>query len=222
MDNYVMIKGNNRNGIIVVLDPNVDFKTLHEKVAERFKDSAKFLGNMKTAITFEGRVLSDSEQNDLIHAITDNSDLDILCVIDQSTGASLPLEQSVKAVVQAASNDTAKLFKGNLRSGQTLDLDCSIVVIGDVNAGASISSKGSIIVLGALKGNAFAGTDGNEHAFVLALDMEPVQIRIADSIARSPDSRDAIDAREPKIAILDDDRIYIEPVTRKVLADIKL
>ena len=37
-------------------------------------------------------------------------------------------------------------------------------------------------------GNIFAGVDGNENAFVVALDMDPMQIKIADVIARSSDA----------------------------------
>ena len=35
-----------------------------------------------------------------------------------------------------------------------------------------------VIVLGSLKGNIFAGVDGNENAFVVALEMSPMQIKI--------------------------------------------
>ncbi len=42
--------------------------------------------------------------------------------------------------------------------------------------------------LAVLKGNIFAGANGNENAFVVALDMEPMQIKIADIIARCSDS----------------------------------
>ncbi|MBP5159559.1 MAG: septum site-determining protein MinC [Lachnospiraceae bacterium] len=221
MDNLVMIKGNNHSGIVVVLDPKADFDVLLEKVAERFRDSAKFLGTMKTAITFDGRKLSDTEQTKLLDAITANSDLDVLCIIDGTNGFMQRFEGKHK-LTQDDLKDYAKIYKGSLRSGQSLDNETTVVIIGDVNAGANVTSKGSIIVLGSLKGNAFAGCDGNENAFVLALEMAPVQIRIAGSIARSPDKRDLETEKGPKIAILEDDNIYIEPVSRSVLSEIKL
>ena len=58
------------------------------------------------------------------------------------------------------------------------------MVLGDVNPGGKVVAKGSVIVLGSLKGNIFAGVDGNENAFVVALEMNPMQIKIADVIAR--------------------------------------
>jgi septum site-determining protein MinC len=118
---------------------------------------------------------------------------------------------------------TGFFFKGNLRSGQVLDVETSIIILGDVNAGAKVVSKGNVIILGSLKGNVFAGSGGNVDAFVVALDMSPVQIRIADTIARSPDeSPKKSKQKETKIAFWEDGNIYIEPLDKEVLGDIRL
>ena len=44
-------------------------------------------------------------------------------------------------------------------------------------------------MIGALKGSATAGVNNNPDAFVMALVMDPIQIQIADVIARSPDTK---------------------------------
>ena len=80
-----------------------------------------------------------------------------------------------------------RFYKGTLRSGQVLESETSIIILGDVNPGARVISKGNVVVLGAMKGNAFVGAAGNESAFVAALSMDPMQIRIGDVIARSSD-----------------------------------
>lgn len=119
------------------------------------------------------------------------------------------------------SNDSM-FYKGTLRSGQALESDGSIVVLGDVNPGASIISSGNIIVIGRLKGMVHAGATGNTNAFVLALSMNPVQIRIADAIARSADRpRRRIDD-DAKLAFLENGNIYIEPVKKSVLNNIHI
>ena len=102
------------------------------------------------------------------------------------------------------------------RSGQVLETETSIVILGDVNPGAKIISKGNIIILGALKGIAYAGAAGNSSAFVVALEMNPCQIQIADVIARSSDEKKKID-KEPKIAFIENENIYIEPLSRDIL-----
>ncbi len=89
-------------------------------------------------------------------------------------------------------------YKGTLRSGQVFEADGSVVVLGDVNPGGKVVAKGSVIVLGSLKGNIFAGVDGNENAFVVALEMSPMQIKIGDIIARSSDSGNKVQRAEVK------------------------
>ncbi len=221
MNNSVVIKGN-KHGIVVVLDADMEFSELKEHIATKFKDSAKFLGNAKMAISFEGKKLSDAQQREVLDIIAENSDLHVICIVDNDPEQDAKFEKCLNDKLVELSNTTGQFYKGNLRSGQVLETETSIIVIGDVNPGASVISKGNIIVLGALKGTVFAGATGNENAFVLALDMYPVQIRIADTIARSPDNPIKDENREAKIAFLEEGNIYIEPVNRKVLNEIRL
>jgi septum site-determining protein MinC len=130
----------------------------------------------------------------------------------------------------ASDPKTACMFyKGTLRSGQVFESDGSVVVLGDVNPGGKVVAKGSVIVLGSLKGNIFAGVDGNENAFVVALEMSPMQIKIGEIIARSSDvgtkitkGRNKTKVIEPKIAYVYDQNIYIEDLEQNALDDICL
>lgn len=119
-------------------------------------------------------------------------------------------------------NNDSMFYKGTLRSGQALESDGSIVILGDVNPGSSVISSGNIIVIGRLKGMVHAGAAGNINAFVMALSMNPMQIRIADAIARSADKPKRRVDDEAKIAFVDNGNIYIEPVKKSVLNDIHL
>ena len=62
----------------------------------------------------------------------------------------------------------------------------NIVVIGDVNPGAEVTASGDIIILGNLRGIAHAGALGNIAATVIAMNMEPTQLRIGNVITRPP------------------------------------
>lgn len=75
-----------------------------------------------------------------------------------------------------------------LRSGQSIKSDGNIVIVGDVNPGSEIIAKGDITVWGILGGIAHAGSEGNVHAKIRALKMNAIQLRIADTFARRPDS----------------------------------
>ncbi len=115
---------------------------------------------------------------------------------------------------------TGQFYKGNLRSGQVLEFETSVVILGDVNPGAKVVSKGNIIVIGALKGTAAAGASGNENAFVLALQMKPMQIRIGDIIARAPDEPDQAKNWESQIAFVENGNIYIETIDKNVIGNL--
>ena len=221
MNNSVIIKGH-KSGISVLLDADMDFSELKDNIAKKFSDSAKFLGDAKMAISFEGRKLNDNEQREILDVIAENSNLHVVCVIENDPEKEALFKKSLDQKLLELNNTTGQFYKGNLRSGQVLETETSIIVIGDVNPGASVVSKGNIIVLGSLKGTVFAGATGNENAFVLALDLHPVQIRIGDIIARSPDEPPKDEKKEAKIAFIEDGNIYIEPVNRKVLSDIRL
>ena len=120
-------------------------------------------------------------------------------------------------------------YRGTLRSGQVIESESSVTIIGDVNPGAKIISGGNIVILGALKGNAHAGSGGDRSCFIFALDMQPIQIQIGDLIAKSPDKentrrrfrrKEKEAPSEAQIAVAKDGAIYIEPITKNILRNI--
>lgn len=86
------------------------------------------------------------------------------------------------------------LIKRTLRSGRSVRSRGHVVVIGDVNSGAEIIAAGDIIVWGKLRGIVHAGAEGDESAVVCALDLAPMQLRIASLISVPPQDK----RRDPK------------------------
>jgi septum site-determining protein MinC len=74
-----------------------------------------------------------------------------------------------------------------IRSGQTLETEGHLLLLGDVNPGGTLRCTGDIYVMGALRGTAHAGCEGDENAIIAASLMKPMQLRIADVISRPPD-----------------------------------
>lgn len=220
MKTPVVIKGT-KSGIIVVLDKNLPFEELEQCVAKKFNESAEFLGNTQVAVSFEGRKCTDEEEIRLMNCITENSHLNVVCIVDNDEKREAYFNQALNEKLMALDSNTGSFYKGNLRSGQLLEFQTSIVILGDVNAGAQVISTGNVVILGSLKGNVYAGASGNENAFVVALKMNPTQIRISDTIARAPDQNKNND-EGTKIAYLENGNIYIEPLTRNTLGDIRL
>lgn len=102
----------------------------------------------------------------------------------------------------------ARVVYGTLRSGQRIETPFSLVVIGDVNPGADIIAGGDIYVLGALRGTAHAAAydEYSEDRVIMAMVMQPVQLRIGSVISRGSDEAGST----AEVARLESRRIIVE------------
>jgi septum site-determining protein MinC len=89
----------------------------------------------------------------------------------------------------------ARLVIGPVRSGMIVDHPGHLVVVGDVNPGAEVRAEGSIIVLGRMRGVAHAAI-GRDRGFIVALSLQPQQLRIARMVARADDADRPSDGAE--------------------------
>ncbi|WP_457600684.1 septum site-determining protein MinC [Hydrogenivirga sp.] len=99
----------------------------------------------------------------------------------------------------------------SLRSGQKVEHSGDVLVLGDVNKDAEVVAVGNIIIMGTLRGIAIAGALGDENAVVVALKMEPQQIRIGKKIAISDES-ERVSPGYPEVARVEDGMIVLEKV----------
>ncbi|MCA9798777.1 MAG: hypothetical protein KC474_04450 [Cyanobacteria bacterium HKST-UBA04] len=122
------------------------------------------------------------------------------------------------------------LVKQTLRSGQVLEADGHVLLLGDAHSGSEIIARGDIVVWGVLGGLAHAGAGegpmnegADTQAEIRALRIEAVQLRIGPLIARRPDRLFKPDeasataaARGPEVArvVNEEIRIYRESVDR--------
>lgn len=252
MTREVIIKSN-KYGINLILDDKLPFPELLAMIADKFKETGNFFKDARMAVSFEGRKLTTQEALEIVDVITENCSIQIISIIDDNKELEELMRQRVEAAAQlqysqAAASDavsyrpetiqgmdmtemdipqpTADFYKGNLRSGQTLECASSVTLIGDVNPGAKIISDGNIVVLGSMKGNAHAGAAGDSSCFIFALDMRPIQLQIGDLIAKSPDkekegwrgrkkSKAESMQYSSQIAVIRDGYICIEPLTKE-------
>lgn len=243
MKSPVLLKGNDF-GLTVVLDPNMDFPSLIEKIGEKFHQAREFFNSKKQiAVKIEGRSLTPEQVEEMVDVIFQNSALTIAYVMEDDNLVDTAFREAVEARLRPKENlrrenqmdlkmGEGQFYKGTLRSGQSLESDGSVVVVGDINPGAAVKARGNVVILGCAKGNIFAGTDGDERAFIAALDMQPMQIRIGSLIARCSDGekekkkkkfgrgRSDTQPMEAQIAFVEDGSIYIEPISKALLNEI--
>jgi len=92
-------------------------------------------------------------------------------------------EESRKFAVEDLGEETALFLNRTLRSGTRIEFSGHVVVMGDVNPGAEIIADGNVMIWGRLRGMVHAGAKGNRNAVICALDLSPMQLRIAEEVA---------------------------------------
>lgn len=107
-----------------------------------------------------------------------------------------------------------------LRSGQTVNYEGNILIIGDAHPGSEIVAGGDITVWGILGGIAHAGKNGNITSKVRALKLNAIQLRIAGLYARRNDTLNVpyvqkSDEFTPEEALIEDGKIVIYKKLRR-------
>lgn len=186
-----------KNGLVINIRSDCDYKTAKELIGQKVKGAKGFFDGARIyAINCSG--------------IDDVEYIMLKEYIEGELGMQIVEEERQLAIEYIPSGDT-KFIRSTLRSGKRVEFSGNIVIIGDVNPGAHIIADGNVVVIGALRGVVHAGADGNREAFVVANNLEPMQLRIADLIAIPPDEGHYEKPDIPEIAFIKENYIIIEP-----------
>ena len=116
-------------------------------------------------------------------------------------------------------HETPRVVRGTCRSGTTIRHMGDLVIVGDVNPGAEVAATGDILVFGTLRGIAHAGINGLDpvRAVIIALWMQPSQIRIGPQLALAPMERRATASSSyPEIAYVSGATIAVAPYKGRI------
>ncbi|BBI32535.1 septum site-determining protein MinC [Cohnella abietis] len=175
---YITIKGS-KEGLIFLLDDQCEFITLLDELnAKLDKHVQQFTGPIVHIFIKLGARQLEEEDKERIRAILRRQGNLLIQSIDSDTPEVDP------TLIKVPSLHT---MSGIIRSGQTVEFDGHLLLLGDVNPGGTISCTGDVYVLGALRGTVHAGRDGDQGAIIAASLMKPTQLRIAEIISRPPD-----------------------------------
>ena len=166
------------NLVIIKINKDADFEDIVSQIRKKVAQLKKIYKNEKTPILVTGKVLKNKEIDRIEAIIRENLDVDV----DFDMPKELGLSNIKKTFTQEVSNSETKYHRGSIRSGQRIEEEGSIVILGDVNSGAEIIAADNIVVLGTLRGLAHAGAKGNRKAIIAAGKLDTVQIRIANVV----------------------------------------
>ncbi len=73
MGNLCKIKGM-RDGIVIKLDDKADFNEVYNDMCDKFRESSNYFKNASLIIGFEGRKLTEEEENKLAESESESSE----------------------------------------------------------------------------------------------------------------------------------------------------
>jgi len=202
----VSIKGY-RDGLLVSVNGEAPWQEAEAALIESIEQRGDFFRGARIALQVGDRPLDRKDIRKLRDKLAEH-DIQLAALLGQSPDTirsarreELETELAPGAVADDELDDgslppidsneygnAGVLVKTTLRSGRVIRHVGHVVVIGDVNPGAQIIAGGDVLVWGRLRGTVHAGANGDEDALVCALDMRPMQLRIANHVAIASDS----------------------------------
>ena len=195
-----------KNQVMIRVGENAEQKEIMTDLKKKILELKNLYKEDKTPILITGKILKNKEMDEIQNFIKKFIDVQI----DFDSPKVLGLHSIKKTFYKEVATSETKFHKGSLRSGQRLEYEGSLVIIGDVNAGAEVGAGENIVILGTLRGLAHAGAKGNKDAVIEASEIEAVQIRIADKVKEIEKEEGEIHKVKTSAYIDDKDELILE------------
>ena len=193
-----------KDEIVLKIAEDVEQSEIIHNLRKKLPELRKLYQDEKTPIRVVGKVLKNKEMDEIQKLIQEK----IQVSVDFDMPKSLGLSSIKRTFEQEIAVSETTFHRGSLRSGQKLEAEGSLVILGDVNSGAEVMASDNIVVLGSLRGLAHAGAKGNKQAIISAGLLDTVQIRIAN-IVREIDRDEEPLHKQAYVSVIDG-KIVIE------------
>lgn len=163
---------------IIKISEEANQEEIIKSLSEKLPELKNLYQDEKTPIKITGKILKNKEIEEVKQLIKEQMEVEIIFDMPQTLG----LSGIVRTFEKDINFSETKFYRESLRSGQRIEEEGSIVILGDVNSGAEVIAADNIVVLGKLRGLAHAGAKGNQKAIISAGELDTVQIRIANIV----------------------------------------
>lgn len=163
MKTPVIIKGNNK-GLKLIIPDDSDVKQIVEYLKRKaFIDCNQYYKQKPFDVIFEGKALTDDEKQCILHTLNiDNKYIDK--INPENTN------KETEKLNNIPDDNCGLFFFGDIKNGQILEANESIIIVGDVAKGAQVYSEGNVIIIGRQKGLVISGCKGNKNTFVYSIE----------------------------------------------------
>ena len=161
MSSPVVIKGN-QQGLRLIISPGADIKEVVGTIENGLKNINKRTLGKHSAIRImlEGEDVSKQDTCYLQEAL---NKLGINTYIDNGV-----TEKTEENKIYSPM-DEGLFIIGNIKRGQIIEAETSVIILGDVETGAKIISSANVVIIGKQDGQVQAGRDGNPSSFVYSM-----------------------------------------------------
>jgi septum site-determining protein MinC len=209
-----------REGLLVILGDGA-WEEIRDGFLQQVDQQASFFKGARLALDIGNHALKAVELSSLRDALFER-EVSLWAVMSNSPtseqtaqtlglatrlGNTRPDRDSRPPDTNLQTGEHAVLVRRTLRSGFSLQHAGHVIIIGDVNPGAEVIATGNVVVWGRLRGVVHAGAEGDEQAVVCALDLAPIQLRIAGHIAITPQRKGKL---QPEMALIKDRQVVAE------------
>jgi len=190
-----LIKGF-KEGLLITLGDG-EWEDVQRQLLSQIDEKTKFFSGAKIAIEIGERVLHAAEMAKLRDTLSDR-EVKLFAVLSTSQVTDVNAEsmglETRKSVLKEnpagfgsalLDGEPAVLIQKTIRSGTSIKYAGHVIVFGDVNPGGEILTTGSIFIWGKLRGSVHAGMDGSENEVICAMDLDPINLRIANIFIKS-------------------------------------
>lgn len=207
----ILIKGN-RDGIntTIHMDRFNCFKDMLSVLVKKLSKGKHFYKDTTLVLRMNLEYINKKEVEILKETLL--TEIELKDIVLEDIEREMEVEQINKKETRIFSGvyeGKTKFIRKTVRSGECINYQGNIVIIGDINSGAEVCATGNVIVLGRIRGKVNAGANGNTKAVIAAFLLQPELLRIANIIAISPD--DIEKPKYPELAKIKDGLIIVEP-----------
>lgn len=167
-----------KDNIVIKINEEFSKEDIMYSLRKKIPQLKKLYQNEETPIVITGKVLKNKEIDEIQQLIKKYIDVKI----NFDSPRTLGLHGITKTYNKEIATSETKFHRGAVRSGQKIEYEGSLVVLGDVNDGAEVIAGENIVILGILRGLAHAGAKGNKDAMIAASSIEAPQLRISNII----------------------------------------
>lgn len=206
---------------LVLKIPVGEYIWVKTSLAEYIESNQSFLQGAKVILDTGCNVLKSTELFELRDLLMDQqlSVAQVISEVESTRQAAEILgirtnQETTRKIILENEVDTsiigeqAEMVIRTLRSGNVVNSEGHLTVIGDVNPGACLRARGNILVWGKLRGEVHAGLSGDSGCVIFSLGLEPTSLSIAGISLTEGKRRPA---KFPEEAFINKNTIKITP-----------